>query len=138
MENNLQLQVGVKVVLKNKDGKYLLLHRSPEKYPDVKDPWDIVGGRISPGTPLLENLKREVREETQLELTSEPELIFAQDILRPDKHVVRLTYVAEIEGEPKLDEEHTDYKWFTVGEMQALGEQLDKYFGEVLSRGVLS
>ena len=138
MENNLQLQVGVKVLLRNKDSKYLLLHRSPEKYPEVKDPWDIVGGRINPGTYLLDNLKREIREETQLDLISEPKLIAAQDILRPDKHVVRLTYIAEIEGEPILDEDHTDYKWFTVEEMKGLGSQLDGYFGELLNRGIMS
>ncbi|MFH0891083.1 MAG: NUDIX domain-containing protein [Candidatus Liptonbacteria bacterium] len=139
------LQVGVKVLLKNKEGKYLLLRRSPEKYPDVKDPWDIVGGRINIGTPLLENLKREIKEETQLDLIAEPRLVAAQDILRPGKpgqsagrHVVRLTYVAEIEGKPVLDEDHTDYGWFTIEEMKALGGQLDKYFGELLDREIVS
>ncbi len=137
-QEQIVLQVGVKVLLKNKDGKYLLLHRSPEKYPEVKDPWDIVGGRINPGTSLLDNLKREIKEETQLDLISEPKLIAAQDILRSSgRHVVRLTYVAEIEGEPKLDEDHTDYKWFTIEEMKSLGAELDGYFGELLNKGIM-
>ena len=55
------LQVGVKAFLKNKDGKYLLLQRSSLKYADTKGAWDIVGGRIEPGTPLLDNLKREIK-----------------------------------------------------------------------------
>lgn len=118
------LQVGVKVLLKNKEGKYLLLHRNPEKYPDVdhKELWDIVGGRIDPGKTLLENLKREVKEETGFDLNSTPKLIAAQDILRnKDRHVVRLTYTAEIDGsKPQLDEDHTDAKWFTIEEMKNL------------------
>lgn len=68
----IQLQVGVKILLKNLDGKYLLLRRNPKKYPEVGAQWDIVGGRIHPGQTLLENLKREIKEETQLILKKEP------------------------------------------------------------------
>lgn len=53
----MELQVGVKVLLKNPEGKYLLVKRSNKKYPEVGATWDIVGGRIDPGLPLLENLK---------------------------------------------------------------------------------
>jgi ADP-ribose pyrophosphatase YjhB (NUDIX family) len=78
----MDLQVGVKILLKNKEGKCLVACRSAEKYPEVGAKWDIVGGRITPGIPLIENLKREVREETGLEIIYEPKLITAQDILR--------------------------------------------------------
>jgi len=55
MENNIILQVGVKALLQNSEGKYLLLRRSLEKYPEIKGRWDIVGGRIDPGSILIEN-----------------------------------------------------------------------------------
>ncbi len=64
----MELQVGVKVLLRNKENKYLLLRRSPEKYPNAPLDWDIVGGRINPGLTLLDNLKREVKKETGLDL----------------------------------------------------------------------
>ena len=132
------LQVGVKVFLKNKEGKYLLIKRSSVKYPDVKDPWDIVGGRIDPGSPLLENLKREVKEETGLPIVSEPRLVAAQDIMpNPEKHVVRLTYVADTEGEPVLDtSENTEYRWLSVEEIKKQ-EGLDKYAKEVLEKNLI-
>jgi len=132
------LQVGVKAFLKNKDGKYLLIKRSPVKYPNVSDAWDIVGGRIDPGSRLIENLKREVKEETGLEVISEPKLIAAQDIIpNVEKHVVRLTYVADTEGEPKLDtSENTEYRWLTLEEIKA-EKKLDKYVREVLDKGLI-
>lgn len=133
------LQVGVKVFLRNKAGKFLLIKRSPIKYPNVLDAWDIVGGRIEPGSKLIENLRREVKEETKLEIISEPKLICAQDIIpNAEKHVVRLTYVADTEGEPKLDtEENTEYRWLTLEEIQA-EPNLDKYVKEVLGKKLLS
>ncbi len=133
----MELQVGVKIFLKNKDNKYLIILRSPKVYSNVKGMWDIVGGRINPGTPLLDNLKREILEETKLELKSDPKLIYAQDILRvPEKHVVRLTYLGEINGTPVLDEEHSDFKWLTLEELKNL-EDLDIYFKEVLDRNII-
>ena len=96
MSETIVLQVGVKVLLKNPQGKYLLLRRNPKKYPEVGPKWDIVGGRINPGSGLMENLKREVFEETKLNLTSLPKLAAAQDILKvPGRHVVRLRMSAK-------------------------------------------
>ncbi len=133
----MELQVGVKILLKNKEEKHLLIKRSPEKYPEVGARWDIVGGRINPGSTLVENLKREIKEETDLDLEAEPKLVAAQDILRvPGRHVVRLTYVGTINGEPKLDRDHTEFKWFTIEEMKIL-ENLDIYFKELLDNGVI-
>ena len=130
----MELQVGVKVLLQNSEGKYLLVRRASEKYPEVGAKWDIVGGRIEPSVPLLENLKREIKEEVGLALIDEPRLISAQDILKYDKHVVRLTYIARIDGEPILSEEHTEYKWVTRSEMFEL-EPMDSYFKELLTGG---
>ena len=133
----IELQVGVKALLQNEEGKYLLVRRSPEKYPEVGAKWDIVGGRIEAGIPLLENLKREIKEEVSLELEEEPILITAQDILRiPGRHVVRLTYLGKIKGEPKLDSDHKEFRWFTFQELKNIAE-LDIYFKELLDKEVI-
>jgi len=101
--------------------------------------WDIVGGRIDPGTSLLENLKREIKEETQLDLLKDPKIIAAQDILRiQGRHVVRITYIGEITGEPILDEDHDEYKWLDLEEIKSMPEnQLDSYFKELLDKGLI-
>ncbi len=140
MENQeIILQVGVKVLLKNSKSEYLLMRSNPKKYPEKGAKWDIIGGRINPGQTLLENLKREVLEEASLELIENPKLIAAQDILRiAGRHVVRLTYIANIDGEPQIDEENTEWKWFSGEEIKKLTiDELDIYFKELLDKSII-
>ena len=130
----LTLQVGVKLFLKNNDGVYLILKRSPAQYPHIVNFWDIPGGRIIPGTTLLENLRREVFEETKLPVHNEPLLIYAQDILHlPKKHIVRLTFSGTTSGEPILNEEHVAHRWVTLEEMKSLSK-LDEFTREVIEK----
>lgn len=135
---DIHLQVGVKAILQNSEGKYLVLKRSEEKYKGVQGSWDIVGGRIDPGTDLMHNLRREIEEETRLSLIGEPKLLAAQDIMPvPERHIVRLTYLAMTEGEPVLDgKEHSDYRWVT-GEELAGEQDLDRYLKELIAGGIL-
>ena len=120
-------------MLKNTQGEYLMMLRSAIKYPEAGAKWEIAGGRIDPGTILIENLKREVMEETGLSVTGEIKLIAAQDIIRPQKHIVRLTYTGEASGEVKLSDEHTDFKWLSLGEIKKL-EPVDPVLKEVLEK----
>ena len=133
----MELQVGVKALLANKEGKYLLVRRSSKKYPEVGARWDIVGGRINPGETLMENLRREVKEEVNLEIRNDPKLVAAQDILRvPGRHVVRLTFVGEADGTPHLDDDHTEFKWVTAEDMRGM-ENLDIYVKELIEKKIL-
>ncbi len=138
LENKIILQVGVKILIKNKEGQFLLLRRSLEKYPEAKGRWDIVGGRINPGVTLIENLKREVEEETKLELDGVPKLIAAQDILRnKGRHVVRLTYVGSAKGDIKLDLNENDMcKWYSMAELKKL-DDVDIYLKELIDGGLI-
>src|SRR3989344_3732253 len=129
------LQVGVKVLLKNEDGNFLLLKRSTEKYKFVKDGWDIPGGRINPEMDLISNLKREVSEETKMSLEEGTlKILGAQDIFHgEDKHVVRITFEGKASGNIVLSEEHTEFKWVTIKEALKI-EGLDRYLREVLEK----
>ncbi|MEK7618153.1 MAG: NUDIX hydrolase [Patescibacteria group bacterium] len=144
----MELQVGVKILLKNSEGKYLFVRRNPKVYPEVGAKWDIVGGRIEAGTPLIENLKREIKEEVGLDYVGEPKLVAAQDILidhkytngtnntNQSKHVVRLTYIGFLEGHLKVNDDHTEAAWFTVEEIKKL-EPMDSYFAELAEKGII-
>ena len=135
---DINLQVGVKIFLKNAAGQCLLVKRSAQKYPGARGSWDIVGGRIDPGSKLLDNLRREVDEEVKLQIIGEPVLLFAQDIMpSPDRHIVRLSYLGQAEGDPILDKsENTDYQWLSVAEIKNLGD-LDIYVREIVESGLL-
>ncbi len=126
---------------RNKEGKYLLLRRSAKNYPGARGvwDWDIVGGRIDAGISLRENLIREIREETGLIFNGPMKLLAAQDIFpdKKDRHVVRLTYMIELDGEPKLNlKEHEEFAWVAPEELKTW-EGLDFYVRELVEEGVL-
>lgn len=117
----------------------MLVRRNPKKYPEVGPKWDIVGGRIDAGSPLFENLRREIKEEVNLDYQGEPRLVAAQDILRVEgRHVVRLTYTGELSGEPVLDDDHLEVRWFEAQEIKNLSEEeLDIYFKELVDKRII-
>lgn len=127
------LQVGVKLLIKGTDQRYLFLRRAPS-YKNGTQPWDIPGGRIEPDEPLEIGLARELAEETGMKLTGSPRLIAAQDIFVPakDLHVVRLTYIGTAEGEVAISDEHSEYAWMTKTEL--LEQDVDHYIREISER----
>jgi len=128
----IKLEVGVKAFITNNDGKYLVLKRA-KPYPGLTETmWDIPGGRINPGEPLRDALSREIFEETKMIMTGEPKIIYSQDILRVEgRHTVRLTYLANANGEITLDQdEHTEYSWVSLNELSNLYH--DKYLEPVI------
>ena len=130
----MNLQVGVKALIKNSRGEYLFMRRSTILTTDVSEPsWDIPGGRIEPDEYLPEALKREVQEEIGHEIQSTPDLIAAQDIFvtKKELHVVRLTYILnEDVDDIDLSEEHEEYVW--VHESQLETVNAEPYLAEVL------
>jgi ADP-ribose pyrophosphatase YjhB (NUDIX family) len=92
-----------------------------------------------PGTALVENVRRELVEETSMTgEVSSLQLLAAQDILRMDKHVVRLTYTGTTtDKNVQLDSDHTEYKWVSLEEMKTL-KGLDEYVRKLLQKNILS
>lgn len=126
----MDISVGVKAFLKNPAGKYLLMRRSDlEKR--GKQKWDIPGGRMEAGSTVLDNLAREILEETGLVMTSDPVFFTLQDIIWPapdGRHVLRILYTGTIVGEPTLSFEHSEHKWFTLDEMLELSDvEFDRF-----------
>jgi len=130
----MNLQVGVKALIKNSKDEYLFMRRSTILATDISEPsWDIPGGRIEPDEYLPEALKREVQEEVGYEIQSTPVLVAAQDIFVPAKelHVVRLTYTLKEDiSSISLSDEHEEYVW--VHESQLETVNAEPYLAEVL------
>lgn len=131
----MNLQVGVKAIIRNSSGEVLFLRRSKVVSTDKKQTsWDIPGGRIRPGEPLDEALRREILEETGNHTTADAKIIATQDIIVPSKdmHVVRLTYEMQDDlSEIALSEEHTEHRWISIEEIEPT--EIEPYLLSVLN-----
>lgn len=122
---NKELHRVVSTAIIHKDGKYLILRRSPNKkvFPGR---WTVPGGALKvddyfnlpKSTPdawyfaISDSLKREVKEEAGIEVDK---LKYLVDLafIRPDGlPVVTLSYYGDWRsGDVKLNEESIDYRW---------------------------
>ncbi len=128
----MEIEVSLKALIKNNKHEYLLLKRA-KPYPQESEcRWDVPGGRLIPGEKISDALAREIKEETNMEMKSIPQIINAQDILRvAGRHTIRLAFISEAEGQIQLDSnEHSDYKWLSLNE--ALKTHHDIYLTPVL------
>ena len=131
MENqNIELHRVVATAIIYKDGKYLIVQRSSNKkvFPNR---WTVPGGGLeiddyinTPKTTpdawyfTIENsLKREIKEETELEV-GKLKYLLDLTFIRPDNiPVVTLSYYCDWNlGEVKLNKENINYKWVTYEE----------------------
>jgi len=118
----------------HKDGKYLLLKRSPDKkaFPGK---WTVPGGGLevddyinSPESTaagqwyfaLEKSLRREIQEETSLEVDKLKYLLDLTFIRSDNIPVLVLSYYCNYKsGEVKLDEDNVEYAWATYEEAKS-------------------
>ena len=92
-----------------KDGKVLLLKRAKEPF---KDRWSLVGGHAEGKETLEEALRREFKEETNLEVeVGEPLGERFEATFDRIKRIVTFE-VTSAKGEIRLNSENTEYGWF--------------------------
>ncbi|MCX6713611.1 MAG: NUDIX domain-containing protein [Candidatus Vogelbacteria bacterium] len=124
-------RIVIMAIIYDKDGRYLITKRSPHKkvFPDK---WTVPGGGLEVDDyintpPTTEDgswynavekaLRREVREEVNLEM-GEVKYLLDLAFIRPDGiPVITLSYYAPyLSGEVKLDDDAVDFKWVTLAE----------------------
>lgn len=102
-----------------KDGKVLLLLRSAKEksFPFF---YEMPGGKIEFGEGAEEALKREVFEETGLDIKVLKPYSTFFDIF-DNKHYIDIQFFCELlNGEIKLSEEHDEYLWADKNELENL------------------
>jgi 8-oxo-dGTP diphosphatase len=105
-------------ILFNKDAQVLLLKRSFEEN-WMPHKWALVGGKIEEGEEPVEACKREIMEETGIEVNKFKESFVIQ---RNDTNVEHV-FIGMYDGKPhdvKLNEEHCGYGWFSKEEIDGL------------------
>lgn len=76
---NMKIRVIVSAIIENSKGEILIGKKSSNRGVYL-DAWHIPGGGINGGERIEEGLKREVKEETGLEITEIEPIIFSDDI----------------------------------------------------------
>ena len=112
-------------LIQDPEGRILLL-----KSHKFKDRYTIPGGHIELGETAEEALRREIREETGLEIR-DVEFLLYQDFVFDDsfwkkKHFIFLDFACRTDcTEVKINEEAQDYVWSTLDDALAL--PIDRY-----------
>lgn len=112
MENKKHI-VAVTALVKYKD-KFLILKRNSREiaYPSK---WAFPGGKLERGETVKDVLKREIKEETGLDVKEEKEFLGDYTFIRPDGHnVVGFTFLIEVkDDEVRLSNGFEDFKWIS-------------------------
>lgn len=103
-----------------KNGKILAVREAAEYEEGTNaGKWQIPGGRIEPGENYREALKREIREETGLEISIEEPFTMGEwrPQIKGDKwQIVAVFFRCKPEtDEVEIGEEHTEYIWIEPG-----------------------
>ena len=120
MENHIKIGIGVMILDKN---KILLGHRAKNKKDTggiyEVDCWTLPGGKQEYNETFLDCAKREVKEETNLNI-EDLELFGAADDIQPDRHYITMHVIAKKHnGEPRVMEptKEDEWKWFDLNNL---------------------
>ena len=113
-------------ILKNDQGQILLLLRG-ENNKTNKGLWQLPEGKIEFGEQPEAALRREIKEETGIEITSSKILFPISSVMEVNGgkyHILRLIYEVSFEGNICLDDDHESYKWLDVAEIQEMDKTI--------------
>lgn len=118
----------VEAIIINSKNDLLVLKRNN---PPANGEWWFPGGRIRRGDTFSQTLKREVKEETGLDVEMLG-FIGAYERLFPERHDIPLVFLCRCKDDQKvtLNSEHSDYKFLNVNRAFA---ELHKMLKEVLA-----
>lgn len=107
----------VKASIRNEDGEFLAVRRSPEEtfFPDL---WDFPGGQVEEDESPIETLKREVAEEISLGVEEAAEMTRYEMVEKgtPLEFVVFDTVL--MPGSVSVStQKYTEYKWASMTEI---------------------
>ena len=123
------IMIGVGAVIEDDAGRILLVKHVPERGGFWQGKWICPGGKLEPGETIEEGIRREVKEETQLEVDLlEPLPPFDTIVRSGDEvslHVIYIDYLARATGgrlEPGSDV--GEAKWVEKNSIPHIWEEL--------------
>ena len=109
-------------VVRNKDGRYLVLKRSEREiaYPEM---YTFPGGKVENNQTVEETLAEELRAEAGLIMKPGKLLLKDKSFTRQDSQTVKVfSYLCDVEdsSKVKISQDFTDYKWVSLKELRRL------------------
>jgi len=117
----LKTYVAVKALIK-KENTFLILKNKDSTQSDDLCGWETPGGRLEENEEILDGLKRETKEETDLTI----KILFPFNVYSGDTSaenaIIGINYLAEyVSGNVVIDSnEHSKFKWCTTEEIRKL------------------
>jgi 8-oxo-dGTP diphosphatase len=114
--------VAVTAVIRNNQGKYLVLKRHDKEIAH-SGMYMFPGGKVEDNETIEEALVKEIEEEAGLKLKPGKILLKDASFVRPDGQSVKVfAYLceAEISSQVKISQDFTDFKWLSLEELKQL------------------
>jgi 8-oxo-dGTP diphosphatase len=97
-----EIMIGVGAVIKDKEGRILLVKHVPRRGGFWQGKWICPGGKLEYGETIERGILREVKEETNLEIRLTTPLIAFDRVVKQGEetrlHVIYIDYLAELIG----------------------------------------
>ena len=124
-----QVMIGVGAVIEDNTGKVLLVKHKPERGGFWQDRWICPGGRLEFGETIQEGIKREVKEETRLEIDLVAPLPAFDRVVRKGEtvtlHVIYIDYLAKVTGgNLKTGSDVGEARWVPKSDIPRIWEEL--------------
>jgi len=128
------MKIVAKALIRDGAGDLLLLRRGLT-HPNFPEHVDFPGGEVEPDEPHIEAVRREIREETGLDIPLDDiQQVFLKQLADDLTHVVFLASTPNNKPEVELSWEHSGFEWIPFDQFSALAlpEGVDTYHLTVL------
>ena len=132
--NQNMLKVVSKALIKNRDGKYLLLYRG-DTHPNFPGHLDLPGGEVETKETPRTTTAREIQEETGICVNPNSLNMLFTKQYRNTKHILFGATIDDIDTSIELSWEHKDYSWMTLAEILNADTpvNVDPYYVDVIN-----
>lgn len=123
------IMVAVGAVIQNGQGRVLLVKHVPERKGFWEGKWICPGGKLHPGESIEDGIRREVKEETGLDIELTAQLLPFETIVkngeRLDLHVIYIDYLArKTGGELRVGSDVGEARWVDAEELGRIWDEV--------------